>query len=492
MNIETIRQQVIDSDIISKQIIRDSLRYGFRDDNDVRIFLKYGIKKITVGTKVNCGKNHHTQFQFLSDVLTNKVNDFIVWANRGGSKSFLGGLIAWCKAGQSRTDISILGGSGEQSEKSFKAMNEFFDCSGIGQELLEKPPLLSETEWKNKSLVNILTASQRSVRGGHPVILLLDEIDEMDFDIYEAALQMPQSKYDLPSITGMYSTNHRRGGTMDNALERITSGESEVALYKWCIWECLESCKDYSCSTCPLSRFCPGKHMKQADGYYKIADFVKKLNVLSEYTLSVEWFCDKLGSGDLIYGHEFDPDKHVIDYDFNKNLYVYLSIDWGGTHPFSLGFWQDVPEIGWVRFDEIYLGNITNRRLIDEAKKKWWWKQATVVAGVGDPSRPDLIREWDELAGIKINKADNEVDEGIEAVKNALAPVIGKPKFYISKRCVNTIAEFQSYSLKNGHIVKENDHAMDDTRYFVRWKIAKKTDTDGYVVTCDRDVSPSD
>ena len=395
-------------------------------------------------------------------------------------------MIAWCIWAETDGYI-ILGGSGEQSEKSFKAMNEFFDYSGIGEELLAKPPLLSETEWKNKSLVNILTASQRSVRGGHPVILLLDEIDEMDFDIYEAALQMPQSKYNLPSMTGMYSTNHRRGGTMDAALERLSN--SNVALYKWCIWECLESCKDYSCSTCPLSKYCPGKHMKEADGYYKIADFIKKLYSLSEYTLYTEWFCDKIGSGDLIYGHEFNPDIHVIDYDFNPNKYVYLSLDWGGTHPFSLGFWQDVPELGWVRFDEIYLDNITNRRLIEEAKKKYWWKQAIVIGGVGDPSRPDLIREWDELAGIRIEAADNAVEGGIEAVKNALAPVIGKPKFYIAKRCVNITREFQSYKQKNGHIVKENDHAVDDARYFIMWKIAK-TNAGSYAATSDRDVSP--
>jgi hypothetical protein len=229
--------------------------------------------------------------------------------------------------------------------------------------------------------------------------------------------------------------------------------------------------------------------MKEADGYYKIADFIKKLYSLSEYTLYTEWFCDKIGSGDLIYGHEFNTDIHVIDYDFNPAQYVYLSLDWGGTHPFSLGFWQDVPELGWVRFDEIYLENITNRRLIDEAKKKHWWKQAIVIGGVGDPSRPDLIREWDELAGIKIEAADNAVEGGIEAVKNALAPVIGKPKFYIAKRCVNITREFQSYKQKNGHIVKENDHAVDDARYFIMWKIAK-TNTDSYAATSDRDVSP--
>ena len=76
-----LSKQLIESNLISQQVIRDSLRFGFRDENDVKIFLHYGIKQITVGTKVNCGKKHNSQLQFLSDILTNKVQDFIVWAN---------------------------------------------------------------------------------------------------------------------------------------------------------------------------------------------------------------------------------------------------------------------------------------------------------------------------------------------------------------------------------------------------------------------------
>ena len=36
-----------------------------------------------------------------------------------------------------------------------------------------------------------LTASQKSVRGPHPPSLLLDEIDEMDLEIFDAALGQP-------------------------------------------------------------------------------------------------------------------------------------------------------------------------------------------------------------------------------------------------------------------------------------------------------------
>src|SRR4029077_5714705 len=43
----------------------------------------------------------------------------------------------------------------------------------------------------NKAKIMPLTASQKSVRGPHPPTLLLDEIDEMEIGILDAALGQP-------------------------------------------------------------------------------------------------------------------------------------------------------------------------------------------------------------------------------------------------------------------------------------------------------------
>jgi len=462
------------SDAVSRAIIREVLAKGFRDEIDLFIFLEYGLREPRISTKVNCGKNHTSQFRFLSSVLLGKVEDFIVWANRSGSKSYLAGLIAWVESGMfSRCETNILGGSLEQSEKSYKAMNDFWELTGLREELLEVEPLISETRWRNKSRVHILTASQKSVRGGHPQRLILDEVDEMDEDIFEAALSQPQSKYGIKSRIGIFSTNHRAEGTMEKAL-KMAEEKGGYTLFKWCIWDVLESCKDYSCSRCKLATYCPGKHMKKADGYYKVEDFIKKLSQLSEYTLFVEWFCEKVGRGDLVYGKEFDPDIHLVDREFKPGKDVYLSIDWGGTNPFSIGVWQNFDDLGWVRVDEIYKGHTTNKYIIDEAKKRPWWKFIRGV--VADPERADLIDEWKEaLPGIPVEKADNRVEVGIEAVRDALRPVVGNPKIYFNKfRCKDIIREFKAYRERNGKPVKENDHAMDDMRYFVMWRVKEK------------------
>jgi hypothetical protein len=110
------------------------------------------------------------------------------------------------------------------------------------------------------------------------------------------------------------------------------------------------------------------------------------------------------------------------------------------------------------------VANTTNKRVITECKAKPWWKN--IKEGVGDPSRPDLIKEWKD-DGITIVQANNDVEPGIEAVRDALAPVLGKAKFFVNRKCRHWMREVLSYCEKNGKPVKENDHTQDETRYFV-------------------------
>ena len=66
--------------------------------------------------------------------------------------------------------------------------------------------------------------------------------------------------------------------------------------------------------------------------------------------------------------------------------------------------------------------------------------------------------------------------QGLEVVREQLkVRADGKPGFYASSRCVETIKEFNLYSYPESSIseepVKEHDHAMDAIRYFVvNWR----------------------
>lgn len=481
---ETGRSE-LSSPEISPEIVKEAKRAALpillqnrlKTDDDVRSFLTW-LDRPVISTKVNCGHADHTApFRFLADVLTHRVLDYTVWASRAGSKSYLAGLITWTESSSfPNLETTILGGSLEQSEKVYKALASFWDLTGLQEEFLSTEPTRRLSLWRNGSAATVLTASSRSVRGPHPQRLILDEIDEMTPDVYHAALSQTQSRADVRAGVGKFSTNHRYGGVMDEAVEQATLAHQPF--YKWCIWDVMEPCVDYRCSTCPVSRFCPGEHMKNADGYYKVHDFAQKLSVLNLSTLRIEWFCEKVGRADLVYGDQYDEALHApsnLPY-FSEARPAYLSIDWGGA-VFTIGVWQ-LFDIGWVRVCELYEVGTTNQRLIQKAKTQPWWKN--VRAAVADPARDDLIREWKD-AGIPIIPAKNDVAEGIEAVRNALRPVVGRPKFYINQLCKDWRREVASYREKGGKPVKEADHAMDETRYFVMWMIATKPKRAGKV-----------
>jgi hypothetical protein len=475
---------------VQQSRIRQYLEEGIRTEDNLRVLLGL-LKEPKIGTKVICGKSDHSSiFQFLYEVISCAVLDYIVWGNRSGSKSYLAGLITWFLSGRfPLLETSILGGSEAQSEKSYKAMESFWCISNL-YDILKKEPLITKTEWLNGSVANILTASQRSVRGPHPQRLILDEVDEMDFEIFQASLSQPLSKHNIPSSTGIYSTNHNIGGTMDKALA-IAEEKGGYKVYKHCVWECIESCRDYNCSTCPLSSICPGPQVKEADGYYKITDLIKILHTTSWETFQREWLCEKVGRGDLVYQHEFDEEIHcpLSLPGFDPKQYVYISIDWGGVNPFSVGAWQYFETLqAWIRIDEVYMGNTKNPDVIKKCSEKIWWNN--IVGGIADPSRADLIAEWNSALpkGIGIQQANNEVDAGVEAVKNALRPVLGNPKIYFNRICVNTRRELLTYKIKNNKIVKENDHAPDEIRYFVMWKINKTNQA--FMATPDWNVMP--
>ena len=84
-----------------------------------------------------------------------------------------------------------------------------------------------------------------------------------------------------------------------------------------------------------------------------------------------------------------------------------------------------------------------------------------------DPSATSFIALVKQKRRFKVRKARNEVVEGIQ--KTASAIQTGKIK--VNDCCKETIKEYGLYSWdqKTGEDkpIKDNDHAMDMTRYFV-------------------------
>lgn len=148
----------------------------------------------------------------------------------------------------------------------------------------------------------------------------------------------------------------------------------------------------------------------------------------------------------------------------------YISCDYGTVNPASFGLWGLLDGV-WYRVQEYYF----NSREQGEQKtdEEYYQELCNLASGkeieaiIVDPSAAsfiECIRRHQQFVCIP---AKNDVADGIRQVSDALKT--GKIK--ICDVCHDTIKEFSLYRWNDkvsGDVPrKENDHAMDDIRYFV-------------------------
>lgn len=164
----------------------------------------------------------------------------------------------------------------------------------------------------------------------------------------------------------------------------------------------------------------------------------------------------------------FSTQRNVKDGD-NFSEY-YLSCDYGTVNPFSLGLWGKGSD-GWYRIDEYYHSSrdrgvqLTDEEYYEKLKELCGDRKITAL--VIDPSAASFIQTVKRHNELAVIKADNDVLAGINRVCSALK----NQEIFISPKCTDSIREFTIYrwdnDIKRDAPKKENDHAMDDIRYFV-------------------------
>ena len=168
----------------------------------------------------------------------------------------------------------------------------------------------------------------------------------------------------------------------------------------------------------------------------------------------------------LVY--DFTPQLHVKEPE-NPGGRYYISVDYGTRNPFSAGLWQ-VADGKAYRIREFYhSGRDSGQMMTDEE----YCDALETLAGdlpveqvVIDPSAASLIAAIRRRGRFAVRKARNEVLPGIRWV----ASLLQTGRLFVSPGCKDSIREFGLYRWEDKEgkdsVVKENDHAMDDIRYF--------------------------
>lgn len=147
-----------------------------------------------------------------------------------------------------------------------------------------------------------------------------------------------------------------------------------------------------------------------------------------------------------------------------------ISCDYGTVNPTSMGLWGRKDGV-WYRVDEYYFDS--RREGFQKTDEEHYAALCELAGGrkirqvIADPSAASFIEVIRRHGKFDVRPAKNNVVNGIRRVSQALKD--GSIK--ICKNCRDARREFQLYrwdSAKNADMpVKENDHAMDDIRYFV-------------------------
>ena len=205
-------------------------------------------------------------------------------------------------------------------------------------------------------------------------------------------------------------------------------------------------------------------------------------NIKSEYT-GVFYKRFILGMWVIAEGlvYQFDRERHCTD-EIPETGEYYLSIDYGTMNPFSCGLWCVNGDYA-VRIKEYYYcgretaEQKTDEQYADEVDRLVEGYRITKV--VVDPSAASFIAEL-KKRNYSVLKAKNDVIDGIRVT----ARFLEKGNIKIHESCKDAINEFGLYSWNDkssvDEVIKENDHAMDEIRYFCNTVMIKKVRDTGY------------
>lgn len=146
-----------------------------------------------------------------------------------------------------------------------------------------------------------------------------------------------------------------------------------------------------------------------------------------------------------------------------------ISIDYGTQNPFSMGLWG-LSDGVWYRVKEYYYDGRKDGAMTDDE----YYTALVEFAGnlpiecvIIDPSAASFITLIRRKGQYRVRGANNDVANGIRNVATALK----RKAIMFNDCCKDSIREFGLYSwdpkAKDDTVVKENDHAMDEIRYFV-------------------------
>ncbi len=158
-----------------------------------------------------------------------------------------------------------------------------------------------------------------------------------------------------------------------------------------------------------------------------------------------------------------------------------VSCDYGTVNPTSMGLWGRQGGT-WYRLRERYYD--ARKEGSSKTDEEHYCSLEELLgaiiptAVIVDPSAASFIEVIERHGRYPVVRADNNVIDGIRKTSGALS----EKEVVICDTCVDAIREFSLYRWDENKpmdtVIKRDDHAMDDIRYFVSYIKANESDLD--------------
>lgn len=424
---------------------------------------------------------------------TETTADLVVWANRGGGKTFLGALAtALDMVFKPGIEVRILGGSLEQSRRMFEHLRRFFAIPAMAA-LLAGRATERRLTLTTGSTVEILAQSHTSVRGARVQKLRCDEADLFDPEVWEAAQLTTRSArcgdVEVRGSIECLSTMHRPHGLMFRLVKQCAAGSRR--LFRWGVIDALEACGPrHACradrthrADCPLLPECAGraKHPGRDPGHITVADALAMKARVSLAAWEAEMLCLRPSRGHAVLP-EFDPALHVVRRIPDEGLLWLGAVDFGFRAD-TVILWAGLDADGtlWVAHEHCRAQTLLEdhiRTVLDTPARLGLPAPAWIGADPAGRQRREQtgISNIDVMraAGLVVRSRTMGLAEGIMLLRARLRPASGPPRLLIHQRCARLIESMERYHypdadpesmspVKDGH-----DHAVDALRYLIQ------------------------
>lgn len=369
-------------------------------------------------------------------IFRDETTDAVMLANRNGGKTTMFSTLSFMDSiNYANCETYMVAGSKEQAGKGYKYTKAYWDTKPEFHDMLEKEPMISETSLKNGSIIKVLAGSTTSVHGSHGQKLKADEIEEMEWNVFQGCLSIPQSKLNIEASTILASTRHKAFGIMEDLVNN--HAKMGYVLYQWCYKEIAAKCP-FNCikydgiacgvySKCPLWDRCQGA-LHHSRGYYSVKDIISKFLKVDEETWVTQWECKQPVRAGLVFDASQIREADSLVY--SSLLPTYVCIDWGYSAPAV-----------FLLVQESNSGEMV--RVIDELRLQF----------KTDPELLEACEKFIDGRKIEMIYADGESPESIELFRKAGLPIRGIP---FNKYKYRAIKERRNY-YRQGRIVFNSD-----------------------------------